>query len=137
MKTRILKLVFSFLEGGNKMEISQNKERSFLEAVTPYLFLILTIILAQQIINIFFVEENTTRVIAKLILDTMLIAVGLGISHKLVGEAILYAGLIRFVLIFFQLQGMDPVMRVVALIFTVLVLFVVGFIKFGKSLQNK
>ena len=119
------------------MEMTQNKEKSFLEAVTPYIFLVLTIILAQQITNIFFVEENTTRVVAKLIIDTMLIVVGLGITHKVVGEAILYAGLIRFVFIFFQLQGMDPVMRVVALAAAVIALLVVGFVKFGKSLQNK
>jgi hypothetical protein len=96
----------------------------------------LTILLAQQITNVLFPDEDSVRTIAKLVIDTALVAIGLGISKKVVGSAILYAGLVRFILIFFQLQGMDPALRVVVILITIVILFTVGFIKFGKNLSN-
>lgn len=98
---------------------------------------ILTIVLAQELTNTIFPIETPTRVIAKLVLDTALIAIGLGMHHRVVGNAILYAGIIRFIFIFFQLKGMDPTIRVVVLIITILILFVVGFLKFGRNLASK
>lgn len=97
---------------------------------------VMTIIFAQQIINVMFSDENSIRVIAKLIIDTSLIVIGLGVHHRIVGNVILYAGIVRFFFVFFQLSGMDPTLRVVVIIMVLLVLFVVGFIKFGKNLTS-
>lgn len=96
----------------------------------------ITILLAQQITNVLFPDQGTIRTIAKMVIDTALIAIGLGVHKRVVGTAILYAGFIRFILIFFQLKGMDPTLRVVVILITIIVIFTVGFIKFGKSLSN-
>ena len=120
----------------NQSEFIQERERTFLEAVLPIVFFILTIILVQQIINIVFPIEDSTRIIAKIIIDTALIIIGLALKHKIIAEAILYAGVIRFALVFFQLSGFDPSVRVIVLVIAVAVLLTVGFVKFGKSLSS-
>lgn len=98
---------------------------------------VLTIVFAQQIINLLFPAADSTRVIAKLIIDAALIAIGLGLRRKIVGSAILYAGIVRFVLIFLQLRGMDPTVRVIVIFITLIALLVVGYLKFGKSFSSK
>jgi hypothetical protein len=95
---------------------------------------ILTIVLAQQIINCFFPDEDSPRVIAKMVIDTSLVVIGLGVHHPIVGQAILYAGIARFLLIFFQLQGMDPALRLGVIVVILVALFAVGYMKFGKKL---
>lgn len=98
---------------------------------------VMTIILAQQITNVIFPDENSVRVIAKMVIDIALIAIGLGVHHRVVGAAILYAGVVRFILIFFQLQGMDPSVRIIVIIITIIILFTVGYMKFGKNLTSQ
>jgi len=98
---------------------------------------VMTIILAQQITNVIFPDENSVRVIAKMVIDTALIAIGLGVHHRVVGAAILYAGVVRSILIFFQLQGMDPSVRIIVIIITIIILFTVGYMKFGKNLTSQ
>lgn len=114
----------------------EGKQLSTGQVMLGILLFGLTILLAQQITNVLFPDEDSIRVIAKLVIDTALIVIGLGIHKKIVGSAILYAGIIRFILIFFQLQGMDAVLRVVVILITIIVIFTVGFIKFGKSLST-
>ena len=94
---------------------------------------VMTIVFFQQIMNIMFPESGTPRIVAKLVIDTALIALGLGLKHKVVGNAILYAGVLRFVFIFFQMQGMEPFLRIIVILFVVIALFVVGVIKFNKN----
>lgn len=117
--------------------MAQKKYLSTTQIFLGLALFVLTIVLAQQIINVIFPEENSVRVIAKMVIDTALIAVGLGIHHRVVGAAILYAGVIRYILIFFQLQGMDPTIRIVVIIITIIILFTVGFMKFGKNLSSE
>lgn len=112
------------------------KQLSTSQVMLGILLFGLTILLAQQITNILFPDEDSIRVIAKLVIDTALIVIGLGIHKRVVGSAILYAGIVRFILIFFQLQGMDPVLRVVVILITIVVIFTVGFMKFGKNLSS-
>lgn len=115
----------------------EKKHFSTAQVMLGLLLFGITILLAQQITNILFPDEGSIRTIAKLVIDTALIAIGLGVTKKIVGTAILYAGFVRFILIFFQLQGMDPTLRVVVILITIAVIFTVGFIKFGKNLSNQ
>ena len=111
----------------------EKKEKSGMYYVVVALFFFVTIILAQQILDMFFREENTARVAAKIIIDAFIVAFGLGFKHKIISNIILYAGLVRFILVLFQLQGMDPLLRVIVLSVTVVVILAVGVIKFGKN----
>jgi hypothetical protein len=94
---------------------------------------LLTLVLAQQIVDLLFPDETSVRIIGKMVLDTALIATGLGLRHKIVANAILFAGIARFIFVFFQLKGMDPTIRVIVIIIILIVLFAAGFVKFGKS----
>ena len=98
---------------------------------------IMTIIFVQQLLNVLFPEEGSIRVIAKLVADTALIGLGLGLKRKAVAYSILFAGIIRFLLIFFQLQGMNPILRVVAIFVTVIIIFIVGIVKFGRNISHQ
>ena len=116
--------------------MTKSKSLSISQIFLGLALFVMTIILAQQIINVIFPDENSTRIIAKMVIDTALIAIGLGLHHRVVAAAILYAGVVRFILIFFQLQGMDPVVRIIVIIITIIILFIVGFMKFGKNISS-
>jgi len=99
--------------------------------------LVLTIAVAEEVVDLFFLQNGPTKVIAKLVIDTALVSSGLLIHHKVVGKALLYAGLVRFVIIFFQMQGMDPTLRFFAILVIVIGLLYVGAKKFGKDDSKK
>ena len=120
-----------------EVKMTQTKSLSTSAIFLGLALFVVTIIFAQQITNVIFPDENSIRVIAKMVIDTALIAIGLGIHHRVVGAAILYAGVVRFILIFFQLQGMDPSVRIIVIIITIIILFAVGYMKFGKNLTSQ
>lgn len=95
-----------------------------------------TILVAEEVINLFFPEVSgglTSRVLGKLVLDTALVTSGFAIKKHIVGKALLFAGLARYVLIFFHLQGVEPVARTATLLVVTIVILAAGIITFGKS----
>lgn len=99
--------------------------------------IVLTIILAQQIIDTLFPMQGIAYTLGKITVDLALVVLGLTIKKKTIGSALLFAGVIRFVLVFTQLSGMDAKVRALAIVAVVVVLFVVGYIKFGNKLGDQ
>jgi uncharacterized membrane protein len=112
---------------------------------------VMTILFAEQIVNLLFPtgsdsfnfdSENGSdyfNVLARLFIDTGIIAAGLYIPQKYVANVILLAGVTRFIIVFFKtISGgeMDPTLRLISFVIVFIVLLFVGVKKFGKSLQE-
>lgn len=115
----------------------ENKTYAKISAPVLLALIVLTIILAQQIVDTLFPSQGLAYTLGKMVVDLALVIIGLTIHKKTIGSALLIAGVIRFALIFTQLSGMDPLVRTLAIVVVVAVLFVIGFKKFGNKISNQ
>jgi hypothetical protein len=98
----------------------------------------LTQMFSEQLRTLLFPGKTTGYVLGGLVIDIALIVIALILSRwKTISITLLVAGLLRFVLIFFQLQGIDPVLRAFIIFLAFVGLMVVGLIKFGHSLAKE